>query len=558
MVGRWSIAMAPIVLAILITNAASADDASDFRNQFDAARRELLDDRTLWLATPEAAKEEERAADHLQTLVAGSQNAANLPAKMAGPRFVLFVIAGTTENEPWLAFGRYSLHGLELVAVHRRGREFADYSRLFEMRTLLNRKPLRVELVANRRLGADVETILRIEGSENRIVWKFGKSRNPMEQLRHPGITIYGGSKATVTTVPGFMTELRNIVGSRWTGIEAVPQIGWVQRHKKSETPDFDNYAEWWPETDGMRMLESDVAPQEFEVHRPAAITFLHDRDLVAASDKNVYRIELQAGSISEKAWSTADGHPSLGTFVFSPKGSRLFAAPLTSTGYFVDVESAEMRRRTEPVLGKPRAHFLDEDSLLLQDNKQFVKVDWRTLDWTPVPTVDRLNFRWAKAGRFFACISRNQMLEVHLSDFDTGELLKKFASIQGLHQLSISPDGTRLVLKGQSGLRMYHLADGSLLWDHDHDGDMHASLSVVKWTPDGKYGVTGGNQFVYVWRIDQKWVMRILHGRKGGHPDVAISDDGRRLAVSTRESKIAYWPDLKAPPPKAATPTVR
>jgi hypothetical protein len=189
----------------------------------------------------------------------------------------------------------------------------------------------------------------------------------------------------------------------------------------------------------------------------------------------------------------------------------------------------------------------LSRDTLLLRYGARLVEVDWKTKDWTPLPFPAEIPDHTTVVGDLVVA-GPFAGGGLRVVDLQNGRVLKELESIHE-HRLSLSPDGRMLVQKSHSGLRLVEVATATLRWRHEFDTDFSAALGGVKWTPDGRYGVTAGNRYAYLWCPAERWVRRVPHGREGPLTEIAISADGRRLAAVARDSKIAYWPELTTAP---------
>jgi WD40 repeat protein/serine/threonine protein kinase len=129
---------------------------------------------------------------------------------------------------------------------------------------------------------------------------------------------------------------------------------------------------------------------------------------------------------------------------------------------------------------------------------------------------------------------------EVYVWGADDGQLLHAQAVPAGLHRLTFSPDGRRLVLAG---------TDGALLvWDSNtcqellrrsHDG----GVAAVAFSPDGKRLATAGwGGTVKLWGAADGTELHTLRGHAGKVYAVAFSPDGRLLATGGEDNTVKLW----------------
>lgn len=483
-----------------------------FAREFDRVERALIADGDLWTATSSHVSPD----PYLKSLLAISP--AGVSQYLAkGQNEIVFVRRGITNGIHWLAFACINETGLEVFTFNRDDRNGAGYDRLYETRQfwgygVYRTGSLKIDVLDVKARGDSITTVVNFDGGRNVIDWTLSPSNGAAASSR----IAFAAPVPTPT---------------------ATPRTGWV-------TGD-----QFWPNTGDVELIEGPSAPREIPGEgNVLALAFTANGRIALATTKE---ISLLDPASSDKTVSLLPHVlPDPKGAAFSPDGYTCFIANFSDPALPVDTVSGRVRELS--CAGIPKASFLDNRTLMVLDNVKFRKIDCAT------GHIDELNMpgpyagEAATGGTLTACTSATSG-DVSIIGADGVERCR-FKSIQGLHQISLSPDGHWLALKGQSGISLFDVQSRSRIWEHDGDFDLHTSASRIKWSSDGLRGAAAGSNFVYVWSLKSpRWVARFAQNSNGYFPDVAISADGRRMAaIGEGPNTVALWPDLDAVGPRA------
>lgn len=471
---------------------------------FDRAAAELLAGGDSWQARSDA--DAAAAAKHLKALVAALDKRFQYEA----PANVLFIRSGDHEGRRWMAFACFDAGGAQVFGFERDDPARGTYERPIETRhfwSTFRKTPPTYKVVEVRRKDDDVRTIVDVDGARNVIDWwiRPADPSKPREYSNSP----------------------------RMFRSAAAPRTGWTDHNQW-----------WWPQEGSFTRLDGLNAERTLAVDEgPFTIAALDDGRIVAASPKSLELVDPKSGAKTTHLLPKPTEYERERHFFLSPRGRWCYAY---QPGILLDTLSGQVQAKVEPV-GGPRPCFPDEATLVLTDNTQIHKLDCATGRVEKLPLISRHRFRIAMAGGLTA-FDDSRDRDVAVVDAQE-KLVGKFEQCMGLHQIGISPDGKHLALKGQSGMRLFEIASGRKLWEHELDTDFHTARSRIKWSHDGRFGAAGGNQYVYVWSLTKPYFLaRFPHGCSGYWPDVTFSADGKSLFASAAGTKaVSYWPDLNA-----------
>ena len=474
-----------------------------FARAFDKVSAELTGDDGVWLAPTADAAPDDRAKRQLLRLLALSPDP-QAAAHATPPPPVLFVLAGQTGRERWLSFACLTTAGLQTLTFERGGKGTHGFD-------LVLRTP---GLAQSAAAGFAVRGIER-QGSAVRATIDLGGGRNEIRWVLDAGMA---------SSVPGGGFNVPSTV---------VPETGWASD------------GAWWPATRGWRLI--DGRPHERTVATDAggaALSFLPDGRLASVGPFRVRLIDLD--SDEPERHPLPDDLSAAEVYTFSPDGTKLFVGGWSQPAALIDVLSGRARRYSYSTSGRAKASFAEDRTLIYLDNVRRVRLDWETLKSETLKLEPEGSFLgFGAAGELIAFPVGSEIVVRHLRTLDD---VAKVEPVPGLHQVSLSPDGRWLALKGQAGLRLVDAASGATLWDHAGD-DLHTPHARLKWSADGSRGAVAGGQYAYVWSMaEPRWVARLRHGLPRGSLDVALSPDGRQLAVGALGANaIPYWPDVDA-----------
>jgi WD40 repeat protein len=356
----------------------------------------------------------------------------------------------------------------------------------------------------------DIETIVNVSGAANTVDWRIGPASTPMSTLRV-------GLK------------------SRQVNSSAAPLTGWVSG------------AMWWPSYNGFELIVG--APPSAQISCAtvsSAIAFVPDGRIAVDTPSAMQVVDPSSPAVVVHALARA------GLFardtVFSPDGLRCYVSDNDSYAVLIDTLGGDVKTLGRRIsLGRPE--FLNNDELILCDNGFLRHVDAVTGQTEFLGKSAKNFIALAVGGKRRAFTSSNSD-QVKVIDADGAERCS-FDRLYHQQQMSLSPDGHWLALKGVSGISLFDVETGKKIWEHEEDMELPDVGSRIKWSEDGLRGAVAENQFVYLWSLKApRWVARVPSGKVGHFADldVALSANGRRMAASAGGSNsVALWPDLDA-----------
>jgi hypothetical protein len=336
------------------------------------------------------------------------------------------------------------------------------------------------------------------------------------------------------------------------------------------------NRSDWWPGLGGMALRTGPGAARTLTVGDGYdAIAFLPDGRLAVAGAKGIRLLDPavpgpQAQDVAVPLGNLPAGG-ALG-FTFSPGGTRLAVQSRhrsTTSTMVVDVGTGGVLRQPFESDGtNPRAipAFLDEDRVLLPgEGSWLVLWNLRSAQGSKLIETSALAVLDVAAGgdRLAAsALGRRNSVVVWSVD---GKELSRITVPVFSDSLSMSPDGRVLITGGSgSGLRMFDVATGQEVWSQEGIHNFGRG-PFVGWSADGRLAALAGNgAYVYVWTaavpgVAYRFPLSTSSGRviTRETPAVAVSADGRQLAVLDGNDSVSLWdlskfPDLRADPTTA------
>jgi WD40 repeat protein len=123
----------------------------------------------------------------------------------------------------------------------------------------------------------------------------------------------------------------------------------------------------------------------------------------------------------------------------------------------------------------------------------------------------------------------------VRIWDIASGECLDALLADHGLVDTSMwSPDGCRAVIKDE-------------MWDANSGltTKLPENASSLRWSPDGRLGLTLSGAEVKVWNMDSVQPVSALQGHSGHVTSVAWSPRGRFALSGSNDTTVRVW-DVK------------
>jgi hypothetical protein len=514
---RWTRRVAIVVAALVMAGGllywrgaiqASLSErygAWKYTSRFDRVHSTLMHGRdTFWSPSPAGAD----ADSFLKELLAASVSPATR-YRGAGTNLVLFVRSGNTSGREWLAFACMSPTGLEVFSFDREDRRLTGYDRLLETRQLWGLgqyKPGSLQLVAERVSddGEQVTTVVTVNGGRNTLQWSIAAA---------PSV----GRRSNIGHASQFVVS------------QVTPQSGW---HSNND---------WWPNVGDVRLVEGAPPDREMTaIGESLAISFVPDGRIAVMALKRLAVVTPWNDSVDVRPFAGGEE-----IAAFSPDGLWCYSGETSGDEFVVPTLGGSVKRVGESY-GMPKPFFLDDRTLIVHDNTRIRRIDCDTgvVKEEPKPAESIGAFVRSRDVVAYMTYAKDRTIVVRRD-----QNVREIADIQGRHQMSLSPDGKWLALKGQDGISVFDVETGVGLWEHDGNNDLHTARSRIKWSRDGRLGAAAGNRFVYLWSTQEpKWAARFPHGRTGYWPDVAISEDGASMAASaTGSNHVAYWSNISA-----------
>lgn len=128
------------------------------------------------------------------------------------------------------------------------------------------------------------------------------------------------------------------------------------------------------------------------------------------------------------------------------------------------------------------------------------------------------------------------------------GSLLRRWPQKNGVIALALCPSSQRAaIITGGANLKLIHLQDGALLWQHalPHDTLRYKRLFVggadVAFFKDGRIVACAGGKAVVIYRARDGQALQQLDSPLGGVQRLALSSDNAQLLAACR-SGVAVW----------------
>lgn len=181
-------------------------------------------------------------------------------------------------------------------------------------------------------------------------------------------------------------------------------------------------------------------------------------------------------------------------------------------------------------------------------DNTLAIATDAATLlcpmdEQTPQPQVigaGAVSVDFDMQGKLLASAGRDGVVRIHR--LDSGALLNSLPKQDEVPtDVDLLPDGRRVLVASQSGITLWEVATGDLLWSLDTEKHT-ADLEVRR---DGKqFAVARYDGRIKLFDLQQqpKEPMRVLVGHAQGVTAVRYSQDGRRLATASDDLTVRIW----------------
>jgi hypothetical protein len=232
---------------------------------------------------------------------------------------------------------------------------------------------------------------------------------------------------------------------------------------------------------------------------------------------------------------------------------------------YLVDTLTGNARPFA-PARESAKVVFADERTLLAAAGFWQAYLDWETLREEPflmpplnsdlLPTGESLPLCFYSFTAAGDRIALRSFRTVFVLERGTMKTVRQFDSSEVGSDFSFSPDGATLAGSSGEGLRLVDVATGTRIW-----ADRSPWIGRPVWSANGRRLAAADwrSPYVYVWSIDEpRWVARFPlaapgPGRPRGArqaasaPTVALSPDGRQLAVVVGPTSVQYWRDVDA-----------
>jgi len=139
--------------------------------------------------------------------------------------------------------------------------------------------------------------------------------------------------------------------------------------------------------------------------------------------------------------------------------------------------------------------------------------------------------------GRLLAVASS---LGIYLYDAGTLEEVRFIPADAWVRSVAFSPDGQTLVSGSWKTVRLWRVADGTLLRTLEGHTDWVRS---VAFSPDGRLLASGSiDGTVRLWRVSDGALLRTLEGHTDWVESVAFSPDGQTLASGAADTTVRLW----------------
>lgn len=204
-------------------------------------------------------------------------------------------------------------------------------------------------------------------------------------------------------------------------------------------------------------------------------------------------------------------------------------------------------------VWGMMAMAFEADGTIRLEDDKRYNHVSPQTGEKTPYTyfrirrsrvsdRVDDTKPRWvADSENYYLSTNSGKTVFYRRG----GDAVATLPDVGCVMRGSISPNERWILLSGLPETLLFDVATKQEVW---RTQTMWASQGAICWTPDSRLGVLAIGHGVYVWNTDlPRTITYHPHKMASIDPVVAISPDGKRLAVTKDGGVISYWADLPA-----------
>lgn len=470
-----------------------------YRRSFDRICETYLGESTLF--APGGGKQ--NATEAMRSLMMHSRlTTASYVASQ--PNTILFIERGNSGSDPTLTFASLSQHCLQVFTFSRSARMSATWDSYHQVHMTVPGQPApQIKLLDVQRFGTGIRSRFTIDDAENIVDWNTGSL-----PWTHPG-----GYPSTVGAYP------------------PKPLSGWTSA---------DN---WWPEVGEVKLLTGKKPDRAVPAMSNAfACTFLPDGRLAVASPFEIMLVDPRSVARVIRTLSIPRQGGDIG--LFSPDGLRCFLGG-TNLGAFVVETLTEKVIATLETVGAAQPCFTDDRTLMLLDSASLRRIDCET---GKVDTLDRPQNAIAHMafGGGLSAYSSVDFGGVRVLAADGKQIQTIPTSAEWMDWISLSPNGSVMILQTRGGLSIVEAKTARRIWDHRMDSDM-SSFHHVKWSADGTRAAVAGRQFVYVFQLSKpRWVARFPHQLNGYWQDVALSRDGTHLAATaTGTNSIQYWENI-------------
>jgi hypothetical protein len=476
---------------------------------YDRTAKVIAGDGNLWIAKSDDASADQR----LDALLAVSTNGVE-HYWTKGKGRVLFVQAGKTNGQPWLAFACESCSGLEVFTFVRNDGSESGYDLLAETRQfweLLADKNARIafDLVNVKQLGSVIETTVRINGEDNVFDWTI--------------------TSALVSKWSGQRIALQ----SRLVDSSVTPLTGWVTGNKLLVN------------CDGFE-LRNGPAPtlHNFTGLNSSAMTYVPNGRVALAMSNSIDLIDVATGRSDNRLLSGAAAH--IRVPMFSPNGLTCFAGYGDGMCVLIDTLTGMSHAVSGRVDGSTGTASFRNDQELVFSDPFFL----RTFDCATGRSIllkrSNANTSDMVAAGGICAFNSFKTDQVVVQDMD-GSKICAIDRPDRLQQISLSPEGRWMALQTLSSIQLVDVKAGEKIWEYDEIRQQGGELRRAKWSSDGLHGGIADGSFAYVWSLQSpRWVVRFPALKGGWWADVAFSADGKQLAATDGGlQEIDVWPDF-------------
>lgn len=119
-----------------------------------------------------------------------------------------------------------------------------------------------------------------------------------------------------------------------------------------------------------------------------------------------------------------------------------------------------------------------------------------------------------------------------------------------GINKISVSPDGSNLIVADTSGVWIYSLPNGELIQFQEGNPIIYIHafyIAQIVWSPDGKnVAVSQDKNGIWIWDTKTWELLTEIKGESWrevrGNPGFSWSPDGEKLALGTGNGNISIW----------------